>query len=102
VDISDTRGVLSSSLSISTFPSTPATPELLLIFPPGAVTVRMIRSFSLFNFSKLEAGVTRNDGDPDVFPTVPSASEPLDILARNDDVRFVMMDVDPADGGLML
>jgi len=62
----------------------------------------MKRSFSLFNFSKLEAGVSRNDGDPDALPVVPSASEPLDILARKDDVRFVMMDVDPADGGLML
>jgi hypothetical protein len=62
----------------------------------------MIRSFNLFNFSKLEAGLTRKDGDPDAFPSVPSTSEPLDILARKDDVRFVMIDVDPADRGLML
>jgi hypothetical protein len=72
------------------------------MLPLGAVTVRTIRSFNLFNFSKLEVGVIRKDGDTDVFPTAPSVTEPLDILARKDEVRFVIIDVAVTGVGLLL
>jgi hypothetical protein len=62
----------------------------------------MIRSFNLFSFSRLEAGVIRKAGDTVVFPIAPSVSDPLDILARKDEVRLVIMDVDATDAGLLL
>jgi hypothetical protein len=103
VKTSDTRGVLSSSLSTSTRPSAQTTPpEPLEMFPLGAVTVRIIRSFNLFNFSTLDVGVTTKDGDTDVFPTASSVNELLDILVRKEEARFVMIDVDPAGADLLL
>jgi hypothetical protein len=59
----------------------------------------MIRSFSLFNFSRLEFGVTRIDGETDGFF---SPRDVLDFLTCNDDVRLVMSDVEPEGGFVVL
>jgi hypothetical protein len=50
----------------------------------------------------LDVGVIRKDGDTDVFPAASSANEPLDILVRKEEARFVMIDVDPAGADLLL